>query len=287
MGNKYTAFTLIEMLVVMSIMMILMGMTFTSFSGLQDTIKMNEYMLNMEQDIRAVQRASMLLERNTEENWLYGLGIDFSQLDPDGKYTTFKWCNPFPDYGDATTRSKVPGYKSGEGNLNGAKLPVGSIESGLCQDPDDTLKMLSGYTTELTMPKSTVKYNSDVRYVVFESVTGRAFFYDSLGELLNYSIIEDQVVIEDDPTLVEELDFTITSLGAAAPRTLIIHHLSGRIEAIVGSRIREVDLPPDGNIDLPPDGNIDLPPGDLNLDGDGGFVNPPNDTIEPPSGVTE
>lgn len=234
MGNKYTAFTLVEMLIVMSIMMILMGMTFTSFSGLQDTIKMNEYMLNMEQDIRAVQRASMLLERNTEENWLYGLGIDFSQLDPDGKYTTFKWCNPFPDYGDETTRSKVPGYKSGEGNLNGAKLPVGSIESGLCTEAGDTLKTLLGYTTELTIPKSTIQYNSDARYVVFESVTGRAFFYDEGGNLLNYSIVDGQVVIENDPNSIEELDFTITSLGAAAPRRLKVHHLSGRIEAIVG-----------------------------------------------------
>jgi hypothetical protein len=99
---------------------------------------------------------------------------------------------------------------------------------------EDTVKLLLGYTTELTIPKSTVQFNSDVRYVVFESVTGRAFFYDELGELLNYSIIDGQVVIEDDPTLLEQLDFTIASVGAAAPRTLRIHHLSGRIEAIVG-----------------------------------------------------
>ena len=237
MQNKYTAFTLIEMLLVMGIMMTLMGMTFTSFSGLQDTVKMNEYMLNMEQDIRSVQRASMLLQRNTEENWLYGLGIDFSQLSQDGKYTTFKWCTPYMDYGDETTRSKVPGYKSGDTSLEGANLPyadmIAGIESGLCMGPTDTVKLLSGYTTELTMPKSTVQYNSAVRYVVFESVTGRAFFYNDLGELLNYSMVEGELVI-DDPSLVEELDFTITSLGAAAPRTLRVHHLSGRIEAIVG-----------------------------------------------------
>ena len=233
MQNKYTAFTLLEMLVVMGIMMILMGMTFTSFYGLQDTVKMNEYMLNMEQDIRLVQRASMLLERNTEENWLYGLGIDFSKLEEDGKYITFKWCTPFEDYGDASTRSKVPGYKEGDLTLDRAKLPIGDIETGLCTEVEDTLKILSGYTTELTPPKSTVQYNSNVRYVVFESVTGRAFFYDAGGNLLNYSIIEGEVVIEDNPDEVEELDFTITSLGAAAPRRLIIHHLSGRIEAIV------------------------------------------------------
>jgi len=238
MGNKYTAFTLIEMLVVMGIMMILMGMTFTSFSGLQDTVKMNEYMLNMEQDIRSVQRASMLLQRNTEENWLYGLGIDFSKLEEDGKYIPFKWCTPFSDYGDASTRSKVPGYKKGDLNLSGAKLPVGNIESGLCIgiEAEDRLKLLTGYTTDLTMPKSKVHFNSFVRYVVFESVTGRAFFYDFDGNLLNYSIVDGEVMIEDNPSSLEELDFTITSFGAAAPRTMRVHHLSGRIEAIVGNR---------------------------------------------------
>ncbi len=263
MQNKYTAFTLLEMLLVMGIMMILMGMTFTSFSGLQDTIKMNEYILNMEQDIRAVQRASMLLERNTEENWLYGLGIDFSQLSQDGKYTTFKWCTPYLDYGDETTRSKVPGYKTGDLTLDGAKLPVGNIESGLCTQTDDTLKTLLGYTTELTIPKSTVKFNSRARYVVFESVTGRAFFYDFEGNLLNYSIIDGQVVIEDDPSQLEELNFTITSLGSAAPRTVRVHHLSGRIDTIVGSRVQEAELVPiDEEIVLPPGGVIDpvLPP---------------------------
>ncbi len=265
MQNKYTAFTLIEMLVVMGIMMILMGMTFTSFSGLQDTIKMNEYILNMEQDIGAVQRASMLLERNTEENWLYGLGIDFSQLSQDGKYTTFKWCTPYMDYGDETTRSKVPGYKTGDLTLDGAKLPVGNIESGLCTQAEDTLKTLLGYTTELTIPKSTVQYNSSVRYVVFESVTGRAFFYNELGELLNYSIVDGELVIEDEPSSLEELDFTITSLGAAAPRTLRVHHLSGRVETIVGLKFQEAEPIPIGEE----------------------IVRPPNETIDPVPPMTE
>ena len=285
MGNKYTAFTLIEMLVVMGIMMILMGMTFTSFSGLQDTVKMNEYMLNMEQDIRSVQRASMLLQRNTEENWLYGLGIDFSQLDQDGKYIPFKWCTPFSDYGDASTRSKVPGYKKGDLNLSGAKLPVGNIESGLCIgiEAEGKLKLLTGYTTDLTMPKSTVQFNSSVRYVVFESVTGRAFFYNGDGELLNYSMEEGEVVIKDDPSSVEELDFTITSLGAAAPRRLIIHHLSGRIEAIIDSRIQ--DIPDEIITPVPPPDEIitPVPPPDEIITP----VPPPDEIITPVEPVTE
>ncbi len=260
MQNKYTAFTLLEMLVVMGIMMILMGMTFTSFSGLQDTVKMNEYMLNMEQDIRSVQRASMLLERNTEENWLYGLGIDFSKLKEEdgGIYTTFKWCSHYGDYGDPSTRGKVPGYSEGDRTLDGAKLPIGNIEMGLCIDSNDTLKILPGYTSDLTPPKSVVEFNSAVRYVVFESVTGRAFFYDTGGNLLNYFFDEDGQLVIKDPDEVEELDFTITSLGAAAPRRLVIHHLSGRIEAIiVDSETQEVErVPVDGELVIPPEETI-------------------------------
>jgi hypothetical protein len=103
----------------------------------------------------------------------------------------------------------------------------------LCTGSGDTLKILLGYTTELTPPKSTVIFNSTARYVVFESVTGRAFFYNEDGELLNYFFDDNGQLVIKSPGEIEELDFTIESLGAAAPRRLIIHHLSGRIEAIV------------------------------------------------------
>jgi type II secretory pathway pseudopilin PulG len=240
MEKKYTAFTLLEMLLVLGIIMILAGMSFTSFYGLQDTVKMNEYVLNIEQDIRSVQRAAMLLERNPLENWLYGLGIDFSELEQDGKYTTFKWCTPFLDYGDPTTRMKVPAFEPGDLSLDSTKLPITSfldLEIGLC-DASSTrydLKLLSGYETSLTMPKATIQYHSNVRYVLFESVSGRAFFYDIDGNLLNYQYDTalSRLVIEDNPGDIQHLEVTISSIGPAKPRTIKINHLSGRIDTVL------------------------------------------------------
>jgi prepilin-type N-terminal cleavage/methylation domain-containing protein len=229
--NKYQAFTLLEMLVVMGIMVILGGMTFASFDGLQNTIKMNEYMLNLEQDIRGVQRASMLLERNPTENWLYGIGIDFADMNPDGNYTTFKWCTTDRDYGDITTTSKVPGYDPSIG-IDSASLPLppGDIATGTCgvdvASPSE-LRRLYGYETTLTMPKSNVTFGTNARFVVFESVSGRAFFYADDGRLLNYRVEEGRLLINDN---IEDLVITIDPFGGTSTRRLIIKHLSGRID---------------------------------------------------------
>ena len=67
-SKKYIAYTLVEMLIVMSVVIIMMSMSFASFNGLQNTIKMNEYILTLEQNVRNVQRAAMLLERKSGEN---------------------------------------------------------------------------------------------------------------------------------------------------------------------------------------------------------------------------
>jgi type II secretory pathway pseudopilin PulG len=232
--KKYTAFTLMEMLVVMGITIILGGMTFASFQGLQNTIKMNEYMLNLEQDIRGVQRASMLLERNPIENWLYGVGIDFTTMNPDGDYTTFKWCTPFENYGDITTTSKVPAFDSSGDPLDieSASLPSMEPESGLCGSsigPDSELRRLYGYERTVSMPKSQVEFGTDARIVLFESVSGRAFFYDEEGNLLNYIVDDGQLKIKEAEN-IEDMIIIITPFGGTATRQLIINHLSGRVD---------------------------------------------------------
>jgi type II secretory pathway pseudopilin PulG len=229
--NRYEAFTLLEMLIVMGIMIILGGMTFASFDGLQNTIKMNEYMLNLEQDIRGVQRASMLLERNPAENWLYGIGIDFTDMNPDGNYTTFKWCSIFGDYGDITTTTKVPGYDLNNVGSTQLPLPEGDITGGTC-DSDivdaSELRLLSGYGRTVTMPKATVTFETPARFVLFESVSGRAFFYNEDGELLNYVESDGKLrIVEDD---IDHLVITIDPFGGTATRQLTIKHLSGRID---------------------------------------------------------
>ncbi len=216
-------------------------MTFSSFSGLQNTVKMNEYVLTLEQDIRSVQRAAMLLERNSGEKWIYGLGIDFSNIEnTDGKYTVFKWCSPFDDYGNIATRSALPAYdpnddlntsmgygndKNGYINVSGGMLANNNCELSAYSS---TLRILSGYTQSSTTPKSKISIapinsNAYARYVIFESVSGRAFFYDKDGVLLNFD--STGKLVENPESFV----ITIDPYSEGNTRVISIGNLSGKV----------------------------------------------------------
>lgn len=244
-SSKYSAYTLFELLIVISIFIILGGMTFSAFDGLQNTVKMNEYMLNIEQDIRNVQRSAMLLQRNPGENWIYGIGIDFSEITTDGLYRVFKWCSPYGDYGDnIKTKSDIPGYSPDEiamGPSNG-DIPIPSSEDyaeyskTMCGEVTDTfagiLRTMPGYDRTITLPKSAIILG-DPTYILFESVSGRAFFYDDSGSLLNYYRTnggdgEIGTIFPADELIPFTLE--ITPEGAGSTRSLTVRPLSGKIE---------------------------------------------------------
>jgi prepilin-type N-terminal cleavage/methylation domain-containing protein len=237
-NKKYPSFTLLEMLIVMTILSVLIGMTLSSFGGLRNTIKMNEYMLNLEQDIRSVQRAAMLLERDPTENWIYGLGIDFTNInenDSDGEYIIFKWCSSLIDYGDATTRSNIPGFvEGGEAEGKDGNLPIlGPTEEypgGICGSQvslmgfPGALYIVSGYAKPMSPPISDINFIGDARYVLFESVSGRAFLYNNLGELLNYDTEGNPM---DNPS---HLEIHFVPKGRTNARKITIRNLSGKID---------------------------------------------------------
>lgn len=225
----------------MGILSILAGMSFASFGGLQNTTKMNEYTLTLEQDIRSAQRAAMLLQRDPNEKWLYGLGIDLSNMGDDGKYRVFKWCSTFDTYGDVKTSSLFPNYDP----TNGLKIgdTVGSEKNAYLPVPHDSsydgnscsssltvshLRTLPGYETTVTPPKSNIQIASiggiTPAYIVFEAVSGKTFFYGVNGELLNYQV--DGKLIDSPKSL--EITITPESKTAKA-RKLIVSNLSGKI----------------------------------------------------------
>jgi len=226
-----------ELLVVLSIFSVLGAMTFSAFGGLQNTVKMNEYILTLEQDVRSVQRAAMLLQRESGEKWLYGLGIDFGDMGDDGEYTVFKWCSPFSDYGDVLTRSSLPAYNPSAllnlgsplfGNeLNGYMNVDGPMGSSCGSDNASSLSVLGGYDKSTKTPKSTIEITEidglTPRYLIFESVSGRAFFYDDDGELLNYSNNGELV---DDPS---PFVITIIPESDVNSKIITIGNLSGKI----------------------------------------------------------
>ncbi len=232
--NKYPAYTLLELLVVMSIFIILGGMTFSSFDGLQNTIKMNEYMLNLEQDIRNVQRSAMLLQRSPGEKWIYGLGVDFSNMGDDGMYKVFKWCSPFNDYGDdITTKSDIPAYDPSSGDISQASIPTTVTLSNTCGTEvtdNEILRTVPGYDRSLALPVSNIVLGN-ARFLLFESVSGRAFLYDINGDLLNY---EATGKIIEDGNAIQDLNIEVTPLGKGATRTISVRHLSGKIDTNIG-----------------------------------------------------
>jgi len=243
--NSYQAYTLLELLVVMGIIVILASLSFASFGGLQNTIKMNEYSLTLEQDIRSVQRAAMLLERDPDERWLYGLGIDFSSMNVDNKYKVFKWCSTFDTYGDVKTTSLFPNYdpsgslKIGD-TVDGEKnayIPIPTDSSYFASYCDSSatlshLRSVPGYDSSATPPKSAITISSidglTPAYILFEAVSGKTFFYGANGQLLNYQADGELSVSP------KAFEITITPESTTSKiHKLVISNLSGKISTSI------------------------------------------------------
>lgn len=200
--QKLKAFTLVEMLIVMAIIMLLVGLGFISVAGTRDVYLRQNFLTLMEDDIRYAQRSAMFLERGEYENWVYGVGIDFSALDSENSstvgYTMIKWCSPDKnfDYTNKQHMGELPAFDSSqEFSLeNGGQFPssyqkvapdegcTGSIEKVIPMSRNLT----SGITNKISPRVANFSFGSDVRYIIFESVTGRAFLYDQDGKLQNY-----------------------------------------------------------------------------------------------------
>jgi len=177
-----------------------------------------------------------------------------------GNYTVFKWCSKFPDYGDIRTSSDLPNFNPAESlSLTNGNLPVQKPISsvGYCNNTtEDVLVKYSlfgdrsaGTGIDITLPESTVTIEpvvtnfepmykpeflnsmlqeGDVQYIVFEAVTGRAFFYDSFGRLLNYSLGSKT---ERPQPLREARPFVmrIVPFKGSKGKKITISHISGRV----------------------------------------------------------
>ncbi|MCK9369046.1 type II secretion system GspH family protein [Candidatus Dojkabacteria bacterium] len=198
--KKYKAYTLVEMLVVMGIFGIIAGMGFATFYGLRDTMALNQELITFSQDVRNAQRSALFLDRTVGERWIYGVGVDFSQMNSDERYNTFKWCSQFNDFGDTKTKGTIPNFDktipvgSQNGNLPTANYLYKECSLGISVSE---LVKLTGTVDKYFESNFNISFPSsnnatgDVGgvpvYLVFESVSGRAFFYDSSGNIVNYT----------------------------------------------------------------------------------------------------
>ncbi len=201
------------------------------YIGTRETLVARENIEVLKQDIRSARLKAMLLKKGIDSNWLYGIGIDFSEIN-NGKYKVMKWCSPFEDFGNAITRSKVLGWDSGkkigDGTpplLNGY-LPVTPYTDS-CINGQSSLSLMTGDNkVELIKVKNDISIIGDARYLVFEALTGRAFFYDSLGVPINYSgmgVYDGTKLLDIVLTRKRSSKYDVLSIYPESG--LIIHHI--------------------------------------------------------------
>lgn len=174
-----------EILVVMTIMVILLGVGYSAYASFTETMKFNQDIADLQSDILIIQRASMLLERKPGENWVYGLGIDFSDVrSGKGEYTFFKWCSEFTDFGPKKTKGVYPAHDPDDlDGPNNGYLPGGDLVSECINTTTQERASLTAYGKGVLNLKEKIEIlgPSNPGYLVFESVSGRAFLYDTGG----------------------------------------------------------------------------------------------------------
>ena len=247
--QRFGAFTLVEMLLVMAILLILSTLSISAFMGLRRSIVLNETTTSFQQVVRNTQRAAMLLSRNASEKWMYGTGIDLRNIEGvDGYYTTFKWCSPFNNYGEdylnisyVYSTSKFPAYNPKLplsnpliGGTNGT-FPISSeaedcgitenflVANGVYLVTRDEISRQIKSPVSATLRNAAGGSDNKIAFIVFESISGRAFFYNDSGEILNY----DQTGAMN-PT---PFDFEIVFTAENSPTDLVIgvKNVSGKV----------------------------------------------------------
>jgi prepilin-type N-terminal cleavage/methylation domain-containing protein len=218
------AYTLLEVLVVMSIMVILMGLSLGAYASFTETTKFNQDIADLQNDILVIQRAAMLLDREPDEDWIYGIGIDFEDVYiGNGTYEFFKWCSEFEEFGNVRTKSQYPSYdpEHEESTGNGTIPNPTLLAEGDCTTESNRLTKLSGYGSGNLNLKDDVSIpengSNHIRFLLFESVTGRAFLYWSDGTRVTK----------------EAGDLTIVfSKNYGESKELIVENLTGRTKII-------------------------------------------------------
>ncbi len=137
--SRIDAYSLVEMLVVIAIFVVFGAMGVGGFVGFRETMLVRENVEIIKQDILLAQEQATLVKRDIEDNWLYGVGIDFSGMTTEGvTYSMIKWCSPFTDFGNSITRSKLLGWDASaeigdtvtEISLGDSELPGDVTEIG-------------------------------------------------------------------------------------------------------------------------------------------------------------
>ena len=223
-AKKLQGFTLMEMLIVLSIVIILSAVGISGFNSINETFTANENAELVKQDIESARLKAMNMGKESEETWVYGFGIDFRNADSSNRrnenYKMYKWCSPVENFGDTLTlsgipydltRAKLPNLYSGVGigeNVANVKLcgtseiykngsiPASCGSSGYlegCLENTTNLSAVFGEDLSLlnrfdgqVVLLNLKEDNNPPSFVLFESLTGKAIIYARDGQVLNY-----------------------------------------------------------------------------------------------------
>ena len=221
--GRYSGFTIVELVIVMAIMIILFSLVFGALNALLNANSVNEATLTITQDIRRAQRSAMMVERRSDDRWLYGYGLDFGNItDEDNpSYSVFKLCaeeSSF-DRNEVGHTSDVP---RNDFNID--------VNYGVCNDGNrdevwENVKDVSVAEHEI------LDFELDNgEILLFQAVTGKAFIYDVGRDLQGYDdddIGEGEWSIDDND--FEPLELEIQSHTGVSERVINIYPVSGVI----------------------------------------------------------
>ena len=197
------AFTLMEMLIVMTIMVIILGLGMSAYVTFTESTKFNEDVANIQSDILTMQRAAMLFKKDKDDGWAYGLGIDFDGVIPDGDndgtYRFFKWCSGFNNYGSEQTSGPYPNFNGTDSDgmsTDSLHLDYSNTDcDGIIDTDFGKIVSLSGYSIgrfnlgdDVKIAKITDCGTGNTcypRFLLFEAVTGRVFFFAGDGTMIS------------------------------------------------------------------------------------------------------
>jgi prepilin-type N-terminal cleavage/methylation domain-containing protein len=170
-------FSLVEVLVVMTIVAVLFGLGWNAFYSLRRTMRLRQATENLKAELKYAQRSAMFIRRDSGERWINGVGIDFEGMkdtDADLTYTVFKWCSSsdnYVDFEDEVSNFPIE-YGDCISGSNQALTPLQGKEDVYVSS--ENLNFALGF-------KGSADLGESLRFIVFEAVTGYPHFFDEDG----------------------------------------------------------------------------------------------------------
>lgn len=221
MGKRkrvYRAFTLIEVLTVLGILIIITAVGINGFLTIRETFIAKENVELIIQDIKSAKLKAMNMSKGEESNWIYGFGIDFRDFMDNEDYHFFKWCAPVSEFGELyshnetdydLTKGVIPSFYTGfelsalvnptppnlcnveqywNGNISAScyNQECEAGKTGIVQLEGISTSLIDRSSLEVSILSNILGQTFSPAILFFESLTGRAILYASDQRVLNY-----------------------------------------------------------------------------------------------------